>query len=299
MNIDLEQLETLLAVVDAGSFDDASIDLGITPSAVSQRIKALEGRIGAVLLERSRPVRATEQGLRALRYARQISLLGIELCDELHVAESATPKLNLSIGVNADSLATWFSPVFSSLAKWPELSCEIIRTDENRAMDLLRSGRVSAVVTNSPVAAQGCVVQPLGTMRYRAVAAPELVTRHFSGKNWQETMNDAPMVIFDRSDPLQFQMLEKITQTSLRPQGTIHYVPDSLQFAAAIGAGMGWGMVPEQQLHSFPALQVLDDNWFIDVELYWQRWSVESSALDRLSDILFKSARNGGLDLLA
>ena len=57
--MDVEQLETLLAVVDAGSFDDASIDLGITASAVSQRIKALENRLGAILLVRSRPVAAT------------------------------------------------------------------------------------------------------------------------------------------------------------------------------------------------------------------------------------------------
>ena len=293
MNLDLEHLETLLAVIDAGSFDDASIDLGVSPSAISQRIKSLESRLGAILLVRSRPVKPTEQGARVLRYARQISLLGTEFSEELMRHEGREGKISLTIGVNADSLATWFAPVFTALAKWPQLSCEILRTDENLTVGLLRSGRVSAVVTNSQEAAQGCTIRRLGSMRYYAVAAPGVV----SGSS-KDALSSAPIVLFDREDPLQHQMLERIDPTKPRPVGTISYVPDSLLFVQAIRAGMGWGMVPEQQLASAPELMVLNEQWFIDVPLFWQRWSVDSPALDRLGNILYTAAQESGIGLL-
>ena len=56
MDWDLPQLRALAAAVDHGSLEAAARALHLTPSAVSQRIKALEQGAGAVLLRRSRPV---------------------------------------------------------------------------------------------------------------------------------------------------------------------------------------------------------------------------------------------------
>ncbi|GAA3491613.1 hypothetical protein GCM10018987_56960 [Streptomyces cremeus] len=71
----LDQVNTLLAVVDEGTFDAAAAALHVTPSAVSQRIKALEQRTGRVLLMRSKPVRPTNSGQVIVRFARQLALL--------------------------------------------------------------------------------------------------------------------------------------------------------------------------------------------------------------------------------
>lgn len=292
--MDVEQLETLLAVVDAGSFDDASIDLGITASAVSQRIKALENRLGAVLLVRSRPVIATEQGTKVLRYARQMSLLSAEFSKEI----ASEKPIQIAIGVNADSLSTWFGPVFSELAKFEDLSCEIVRTDENRGLELLRTGRVSAVVTNSEENIQGCISEKLGAMRYRAAAQASVAQRHVPTGTADELVH-APMVVFDREDPLQHLMLERAAGAKARPAGQIHHVPDSMQFVAAIEAGMGWGMVPEPQLQKSHGLQVLNEQWHMDVPLYFQRWAVDSEILKRIGGILVTAARQHDLHLLA
>ena len=53
-------LASLLAIVDEGSFEAAADSLGVTPSAVSQRIKALEKDVGRVLVRRTSPATATE-----------------------------------------------------------------------------------------------------------------------------------------------------------------------------------------------------------------------------------------------
>ena len=52
MQLDRAQLATLSAILRRGSFEQAAMDLGITQSAVSQRLRALEERIGAVLVQR-------------------------------------------------------------------------------------------------------------------------------------------------------------------------------------------------------------------------------------------------------
>lgn len=294
MNIDVEHLETLLAIVDAGSFDDASIDLGITPSAVSQRIKALENRMGAILVVRSRPVVPTEQGYKVLRYARQMSLLSAEFAREL----AADKPLSIALGVNSDSLSTWFDPVFEQLAEIDDLSVEILRTDENRGLELLRTGRVSAVVTATPEPLQGCISKKLGAMRYRAAASPRIIKRYLHHKTPEE-LAKTPMVVFDREDPLQYDMLERVAGAGSRPSGAVHHIPDSLKYVSAVEAGMGWGMIPELQLPQATCVQTIHDQWFADVPLYLQRWAVDSSLLNKIEGILVTAARRSGLHLIA
>jgi LysR family transcriptional regulator (chromosome initiation inhibitor) len=88
MNLDRDHLATLRAVVDAGTFDAAATALSVTPSAVSQRIKALEQQLGRVLVERSKPVRATESGEVLLRLAREIALLEADAAAALRLDDS-------------------------------------------------------------------------------------------------------------------------------------------------------------------------------------------------------------------
>lgn len=108
-DLPLDQVRTLLAVVDEGTFDAAAAALHVTPSAVSQRVKSLEQRTGRVLLMRTKPVRATESGEVVVRFARRLARLERDARTELGMSEAGEPT-RLSIAVNADSLATWFLP---------------------------------------------------------------------------------------------------------------------------------------------------------------------------------------------
>src|SRR6187402_3621396 len=108
-----DQLRTLLAAIDTGSFEAAARSLSVTPSAVSQRIKALEQQVGVVLLQRSKPVRPTETGLAITRLARQVDLLEREALAALHPGDDAWVSVPLVI--NADSLATWVLPALATV----------------------------------------------------------------------------------------------------------------------------------------------------------------------------------------
>jgi LysR family transcriptional regulator (chromosome initiation inhibitor) len=113
MDLQIDQLRTLVAVVDHGTLDAAARELRVTPSAVSQRLKALESSVGQVLVRRSRPTRPTEPGTVILRVARQMILLndtaGLELTGS--AAEGAT---TIPVVINGDSLNTW------RCRRWPK-----------------------------------------------------------------------------------------------------------------------------------------------------------------------------------
>jgi len=68
MQIDNRKTQALLAVIDSGSFEQAAQQLHLTPSAVSQRVRALETELGMPLVVRSRPCRTTHAGRFLVQY---------------------------------------------------------------------------------------------------------------------------------------------------------------------------------------------------------------------------------------
>src|SRR6266568_1698767 len=73
--LDYASLSALAAVIREGSFDRAALALHVTPSAVSQRIRLLEERIGCALVVRDQPCRATETGRRLCQHVDRVRLL--------------------------------------------------------------------------------------------------------------------------------------------------------------------------------------------------------------------------------
>src|ERR1700744_5632343 len=105
MDVPIEHLATLVALDEEGTFEAAARRLNITPSAVSQRVRAAELSTGQVLLQRSNPIRMTTAGAVLLRYARQVDLLRRDAEHELRL-NSTDVLPSIGIAVNADSLDT-------------------------------------------------------------------------------------------------------------------------------------------------------------------------------------------------
>lgn len=281
------QLAALVAVVETGTFEAAARALHVTPSAVSQRVRALESAVGRVLVRRSTPCTPTPAGEVLVRLGRAQALLQAEAYAALDGA--AAGVLELGVAVNADSLATWFSDVVAGLAAWEGLALTVRVQDQERTADLLRAGAVLAAVTAEPTAVQGCSVEPLGSLRYRAAAAPHLLERHRHGGRlrWAEL----PLVAFDETDDLQHRLLAARGHAAPR---VVHRVPTIEGFLAVVAAGLGWGLVPEQQLAPLVAagrLVEVGPRERIDVALHWQRWRLASPVLDRLTDLVRGAAR--------
>uniref|UniRef100_A0AAU1I9M0 HTH-type transcriptional regulator LysG n=1 Tax=Streptomyces sp. NBC_00180 TaxID=2903632 RepID=A0AAU1I9M0_9ACTN len=287
----LDQVRTLLAVVDEGTFDAAAAALHVTPSAVSQRVKALEQRTGRVLLVRTKPVRPTESGAVVVRFARQLARLERDARAELGMS-GAGEATQVSIAVNADSLATWFLTALTRVPEEPQLCFELRREDESRTAMLLREGLVMAAVTSSPDPVAGCSVRPLGRMRYLAAASPEFAERHLGGSLGDALMR-APVLSFDRSDDLQDSFVRRLRHTRTGASALRHHVPTSEGFLSAVVAGLGWGLIPEVQaeplLEAGRLVQLAPDRP-LDVPLYWQQWKLDSPALAAVTEAVTATA---------
>ncbi|WP_275002705.1 LysR family transcriptional regulator ArgP [Promicromonospora iranensis] len=302
MRWDSRQLEALAAVVAEGSFDAAARALHVTPSAVSQRIRALENAAGSVLVRRARPVVATTSGQALLRLARQTELLGAEVAAELGADDDARPGgqepgggrpdslVTVPLAVSADSLATWVLP---ALAQVDGVTFDLHRADDSRTADLLREGVVMAAVTSQTAQVQGCRSTPLGIMRYRPACTRAFARRWFPHGPTPEALDAAPVVVFDRTDDLQDMFLRERAPGARPPR---HHVPSTVEYEETIRLGLGWGMLLDRPtiggLHDGTGggITLLEPDVVLDIPLHLQQWKLRSTVLDRVTAALRKEA---------
>ena len=282
------QLTTLLAIIDEGSFESAALELGISPSAVSQRIKALESNVGRVVVRRTTPATATEAGEVLVQAARRMALVQAEAAAEL---TDRLDRVPLTVAVNADTLATWFKPVLRDAAGWPGTALRLRLEEEERTRALLRRGDVMAAVTRHAAPVSGCEVVELGTVRYIAAASPELrlnYTTH-EGLDWAHM----PALRFGPNDLLQDEDLGGRLAPGERRARPVSYIPSSEGFVDAAVAGLGWALFPEKQIqpHLKSGELVRLDDLVTEVHLYWQHWRLQSTLLDRLTRSVVRAAR--------
>jgi LysR family transcriptional regulator (chromosome initiation inhibitor) len=289
MRLPLDLVATVATAIDAGTLDAAARTLHITPSAVSQRIRALEERIGRTLLVRTKPLRATEAGEAVIRLARQLALLEHDTLRVLGLDEDGPARIALA--VNADSLATWFLPALARITAEGDVAVELHRDDQDYTARLLADGSVSAAVTSQSAAVAGCTVTPLGIMSYRPCATPAFVERWFADGVDVDALASAPVIEYDRRDDLQSRWLRARGASVDSPPRT--FVPASHDFATAVRSGLGWGMLPPMQaddaLSSGEIVVLADDA--IAVPLYWQQWDLRSPLLDRVARVVVDEAR--------
>lgn len=286
MDIPFEHLRTLAAAVDAGTLDRAAARLGITPSAVSQRIRVIEQRVGRVVLRRTKPVTATEAGEPLVRLARQLDLL--EHDARAALGDDAGSAV-VPLAVNADSLITWFLPALTAVTAAHPVTFELHREDQERTAQLLAAGTVMAAVTSQRDAVAGCVSSPLGRMRYTAVATRGFADRWFPQGLGRASLEAAPRVDFDRHDTLQSAFARR---QGARRDAPRHIISASAEFAQAITIGLGWGMLLPGQFEAGVAdgsLVILADDT-VEVPLFWQRWNLSSPLLETVTTAVREAA---------
>jgi len=289
--LDYKLLEALAKVVDEGGFERAARALCITQSAVSQRVKLLEERLGTILLARVTPPRPTEAGRLALRHFRMAQRLEGDFEAALGREREGFPSL--PVGVNADSLATWFLPAVTPFLKEEGVLLDLSVDDQERTHELLRDGAVLGCVSSRPEPFQGCAATHLGDMEYRVFATPEFRDRWFPDGLTLEAAGRAPALIFNRKDALHAKLLAGVFGRS--PDAfQAFYAPSSEKFADIIASGLAYGMLPDQQsaeLRASGAIVDLAPGHAATVSLYWHRWTLGAGLLEGFTKALVDGAR--------
>lgn len=285
--LDESLLAAIAAVAREGSFERAARVLHVTPSAVSQRVRLLEERIGAMLIVRGQPCVPTEIGARLCRHAELVSVLETELRRELPMlpqepADGLHPKLR--IAVNADSLGTWFVDAMKDFGRESPTLLSLTLDDEEHTAAWLRRGRVLAAVTALRTPVQGCRSHRLGALRYVATASPDFVRRWFSGDVTAQALRQAPSLVFNRNDTLERQWVRRQVRQDVHLPA--HRLPSARAFLDAALAGIGWAMNPltlvQPHLKSGTLLELIP-NTPVDVPLHWQVTRLEVPVLQQLT----------------
>ena len=294
--LDEPLLAAVAAVAREGSFERAARVLHITPSAVSQRVKLLEERLGAVLIVRGQPCTATEIGARICRHAELVAVLVGELRRELPMLpkDSPTaPHASLRIAVNADSLGTWFIDAMAAFGSEDAALLNLTLADEDHTAEWLRRGYVLGAVTSVGTPVQGCRTRRLGALRYIATASPSFARRWFPEGVTADALTKAPSLLFDSNDKLQEVWARRVVRRDVALPA--HRIPSTRAFLDAALAGVAWGMNPlslaRPHLQSGALVELVPDTP-VDVPLYWQATRLQVPVLERLTRRVVRAAAN-------
>lgn len=168
----LDGVETFLAVARQRNFRRAAATLGVTPSAVSQAVRALEARVGAALFARTtRSVGLTEAGQRFFERA-------APAFDELVAASAAARDLGqrptglLRLAVPRGVVALILEPVIASFCQaYPEIELEIAASDE--LVDLAGGGFDAGIRLGQYIAPDMVAVRLSSPFPFAVVGSPD------------------------------------------------------------------------------------------------------------------------------
>lgn len=287
--LDYKLLEALVTVIETGGFERAGAALGLSQSAVSQRIKLLEARLGQPVMTRTPTPQATPAGQRLLNHVQQVQLMERDLQRQIPALSSQRGRLRIAL--NADSLATWWGEAIGAFCQAEGLLLDLVVEDQDVGLKRMREGDVAACLCSSeqPVAGARCLA--LGQMTYRPLARPDYLARYFSAGVTHAAFREAPAIVFGPNDQLQHRLL---SQWGYHGRFPYHLCPSSEGFVRLALAGIGYGMIPDMQarlVDSEGLLVSLAPDQTVTVPLYWHYWRHGGAFMERLADALLAAGR--------
>jgi len=281
---DYKLLEAFTAVIENKGFDKASKALHLTQSAVSQRVRLLEESVGQILLVRSNPPSLTDAGKELITHFKKVQMLETELNNRIYQKDELG-YTSVSIGLNADSLCTWFFDAIEGAVKKHNILLKLYVDDQEETHRMMKDGEVSACISTRNKPFQSCSCTSLGTMKYKMYCSPKIYEEHFKNGFTAETLQSVPVIIYNDKDTLQHQIFKKAFKEP-PVDFPFMYMPDFSKYIDAVIRGFGIGMMPDIQCASLEQKGILMNAFAphtVETPLYWHRWNIASTALDAIT----------------
>lgn len=239
--MDIEELQTFVAVADAGGVSPAAVRLGVSKSIVSRRLARLEAELGVQLLARStRGAALTEAGATFRDYAARV-------CAEIDVAREAilpagALRGRLRVAAPLSFGPTHFAPVLAEMARrHPQLHIQTCYSD--RFVDLIAEGYDCAIRVGY-LQDSNLIARCIGPIKGKLVASPGYIKAHGAPQKPEELI--AHQALMQSTEAWQFLDGDKVV--AVRPQG--RFKADSgVALVAAAVAGLGVAYLPDCLTH--------------------------------------------------
>jgi DNA-binding transcriptional LysR family regulator len=284
--VDIRQLKTFIAIAEHGTFAKAADAIGLTPSAVSQQIHALESEVRTALFDRStRPITLNSHGLQMLEAAHNLVRSADDVIDAI---SGRVIGGTFTVGsVRSSAISLLPRAIVALKADYPSLKIKLHVGNTDELLNDVVSGRLdSAMVAEysgfpSSVRWSPFIHEPLfaiappGTPR---LSAPEMLSQ-------------LPFV------KLQSRFrLAQLIETELAKSGIVTNVIAEIDVMAAIVAcvvhGLGVSVVPHIALKEAPSAVISapfgDPQVYRQIGLIERRTSTRAAVIDRLHQHLVK-----------
>jgi DNA-binding transcriptional LysR family regulator len=260
--MDWDKLRIFHAVASAGSFTHAGQSLGLSQSAVSRQISALEEEISTPLFQRhARGLTLTDEG--ELLFTAVTDVLGRlaaaeEALKNVHDAPRGALKITASHGIGA----YWLLPRLGDfLAQYPEVDVHLVLDDKE--LDLAQREADLAIRLRAPVQAD-LIQRKLFTVHYHMYASKTYLKQHPSPKTLEEIADHAIIVYGETAAPeiREINWLLEVYKKNAKPGNKSHIVRinNMTGILQAVEAGLGIGLVPDYVAVEHPDLErVLPD----------------------------------------
>jgi DNA-binding transcriptional LysR family regulator len=261
-DLDLRDLEAFVAVARTRNFRRAATEQRVSVSSLSQRLRALEERLGVRLLNRTtRSVALTEAG------ELLVGRIGPAMADVASALEQVrglreVPSGRLRINAPAPAVQLVLAPMVAPfLTRYPQIELEIVA--QTSLIDIVREG-FDAGVRYGEHLAQDMIAISLGPpQRYAVVASPSFIAAHGKPKQPKDILDRPCMVTrFESGVQVEWEFEKAGRIVKITPAGTLISAHTGLQLQAACD-GLGLWMTFEGHVRAAidtgALVSVLDD----------------------------------------
>ncbi|MDR7037861.1 DNA-binding transcriptional LysR family regulator [Methylobacterium sp. BE186] len=267
--MDWDKIRIFLNVAEAGSFTRAGDDIGLSQSAVSRQISALERELRAPLFHRhARGLILTEQGDLLFRAARDMKLR-LENTKARLVETSERPTGDLKVTTTVGLGTSWLAQRVSEfLDLYPDVRVELILTNEE--LDLAMREADVAIRMRRP-AQPDLIQRRLFTVHYHAFASQDYIKR-FGEPKTIDDLDEHRLVSFGGNEPsylLAAHWLASIGREG-RERRPVHFTVNNIAaLQVAMETGVGIGILPDYAVDGNTNLvQVLGESDMPSLESY-------------------------------
>ena len=225
--MDWDKLKVFHAAAEAGSFTHAGEQLGLSQSAVSRQVSALEQELSVSLFHRhARGLILTEQGELLYRTAHDV-FMKLEAARAKLTDSREKPNGELKVTTTPGIGIHWLTPRLGEfLDLYPDIRITLITTDEE--LDLAMREADVAIRLRQPTQPD-LIQRKLFSVHFHAYASPEYLKRFGTPRTLDDLDNHRIILLGGSTVPIYLQNRNWLTEVGARRQGPAHAVPDHQQ----------------------------------------------------------------------
>ena len=267
--MDWDKLKVFHAAAEAGSFTHAGEHLGLSQSAVSRQVSALEQELGVSLFHRhARGLILTEQGDVLFRTAHDV-FMKLEAARAKLTDSKERPNGDLKVTTTAGIGLNWLTPRLGEfLELYPDIRITLIVTDEE--LDLSMREADVAIRLRQPQQPD-LIQRKLFSVKFHAYASPEYLKRKGTPRS-VEDIDNHPIIMLGGTVPQHLQnrnWLIQVGREGRSPRVPLLTINNVLGVQRACQEGFGIAMLPDYLIEDSGLVQLFDESDAIQLDAFF------------------------------